>query len=104
MPFRQASHGVSCFFLFEALRAACDDLAAQQALVTLARDKAEGLLIRETPARFESLLQDVCCCCFSLSCSILLVLSFLLFFFSFLLFFFSFLLFFFSFLFSMEFV
>lgn len=58
VPLRTAQ-GVSRFFLFEALRTGYDELQIQHDEVQSARDKAEGLLIKENPKDFQSLLQDV---------------------------------------------
>lgn len=58
VPLR-AAQGVSRFFLFEALRTGYDELQTQHGEVQSARDKAEGLLVKENPKDFQSLLQDV---------------------------------------------
>ncbi|THX31803.1 hypothetical protein D6C76_10199 [Aureobasidium pullulans] len=57
VPLRTAQ-GVSRFFLFEALRTGYDELQTQHGEVQSARDKAEGLLVKENPKDFQSLLQD----------------------------------------------
>ncbi|CAD0055120.1 unnamed protein product [Aureobasidium pullulans] len=58
VPLRTAQ-GVSRFFLFEALRTGYDELQTQHGEVQSARDKAEGLLVKENPKDFQSLLQDI---------------------------------------------
>ncbi|THY30720.1 hypothetical protein D6D01_03160 [Aureobasidium pullulans] len=58
VPLRTAQ-GVSRFFLFEALRTGYDELQIQHGEVQSARDKAEGLLVKENSKDFQSLLQDI---------------------------------------------
>ena len=59
IPFRAAG-GVSRFSLFEALRTGCEKIGSASEQLESARDKAEKMLVKESPIEFESLLQDVC--------------------------------------------
>ncbi|KAG9661051.1 hypothetical protein KCU95_g7836, partial [Aureobasidium melanogenum] len=58
MPFR-AADGASRFLLFEALRTGCQEIESASLQLESARDKAEKMLVKESPIEFESLLQDI---------------------------------------------
>ncbi|KAH0018642.1 hypothetical protein KCU78_g7076, partial [Aureobasidium melanogenum] len=58
IPFR-AADGVSKFFLFEALRTGCEKIGSAFEQLESARDKAEKMLVKESPVEFESLLEEI---------------------------------------------
>ena len=59
IPLR-AAKGVSQFFLFEALRTGCDEFETTTSQLGSARDKAEKILVKDSPVEFDSLIQNVC--------------------------------------------
>ncbi|KAI4723144.1 hypothetical protein E4T48_00344 [Aureobasidium sp. EXF-10727] len=58
IPFR-AAEGVSRFFLFEALRTGCEEIGPASEQLESARDRAEKILVKESPVEFESLVEDI---------------------------------------------
>ncbi|KAI4729653.1 hypothetical protein E4T49_02398 [Aureobasidium sp. EXF-10728] len=58
IPFR-AAEGVSRFFLFEALRTGCEEIGSASEQLESARDRAEKILVKESPVEFESLVEDI---------------------------------------------
>lgn len=58
MPFR-AADGVSMFLLFEALRTGFDEIGSASAQLESARDKAEKLLVKESPIEHDALVREV---------------------------------------------